>query len=301
VSIVGEDLIRWLRLQLDSDLVVVDVGARWGVADRWRPFGPRIKVIGFDPDEEECARLEKAEGADGRVSFVPAALGPRPGPVELHVTAEPACSSVYAPIPSLIRHRPDLACTEAAGTTMVDMTTLDEWYETSGHDHVDVVKLDTQGSELGVLEGGTETLESVLMLEIEVEFNPIYEAQPLFGDVDRFLRDRGFVLWRIQQLVHYGLDDVSSADAAVPDIHYYDSRPVPLAGQGGQLFWAHAYFVQADLAMPGSSPLAWSKALRAACAAAAFGFVDLAVSLLERADDVPPGRRDDLTRLRRST
>lgn len=283
-------LVSCLRRWLEPHLVVVDVGARWGIGERWLPFGPNVNVIGFDPDEEECARLERLEGGSGQVAFVAAALGPRTGPAELHITAEPGCSSLYAPLAELIRHRPELACTAHTGTVEVDMTTLDDWLETSEHDHVDVIKLDTQGSELGVLEGGGRALATALMLEVEVEFNEIYRGQPLFGDVDRFLRDRGFVLWRLQQLVHYGLDDVDSSEVVLDDTQYFDSRPVPVAGQGGQLFWGHAYFVPAQLAFRTGPPPPWGRAVRAACAASAFGFDDLARSLLGRAaGDAPEG------------
>lgn len=65
--------------------------------------------------------------------------------------------------------------------------------ETLGERTVDAIKLDTQGSELDILRGASRALSSCTLIEIEVEFNPIYEGQNLFCDVDRFLRDRGFV------------------------------------------------------------------------------------------------------------
>jgi len=40
---------------LDRPLVVVDVGCRWGLADRWLDEGATL--YGFDPDADECARL----------------------------------------------------------------------------------------------------------------------------------------------------------------------------------------------------------------------------------------------------
>ncbi|MCA1672105.1 MAG: FkbM family methyltransferase [Actinobacteria bacterium] len=58
----------------------------------------------------------------------------------------------------------------------------------------DVLKLDTQGSELAILQGAEETLASVGLVEVEVEFSPIYDRQPLFGDVAAFMTDQGFEL-----------------------------------------------------------------------------------------------------------
>jgi hypothetical protein len=119
------------------------------------------------------------------------------------------------------------------------------------------------------------------VLEIEVMFNPLYEGQPLFGDVDRYLRDRGFVLWRLGNLVQYGMAEARS-DFGVPDRQYFDSRPVEFPAQGGQLFWGHAYFVPDDLAF-GEPTADWAGCLRDACIATAFGFRDLAGDALRRA------------------
>ena len=269
-------LVDRLRDALDTDLVVVDVGARWGVGDRWRPFGPRARVIGFDPDEAECRRLAELEPD---VTYVPAALGRAEGTATLYRTVEPACSSLYPPVASLVEQRPELSVIAPAGTEEVRLTTLDRWLDTADVDAVHVLKLDTQGSELGVLEGAECALRDVRVLEVEVEFNEIYQGQPLFGDVDRFLRARGFVLWRLQQLAHYGLPDVASSSVAVPDRQFFDSRLVDVAGEGGQLYWGHAYFVARELAFP---PPRLATAVRDACAVAAFGFGDLAESLLRR-------------------
>ena len=283
-------LAQWLQ----TDLVVVDVGARFGVVERWRRFAPHVRVVGFEPDEEECRQLSVREGGGGTVSFVPAALGPRSGTATLYLTQVPACSSLYRPVEGLSRQRPELACTALVGTTTVPVTTLDEWLAGSDHDHVDVVKLDTQGSELGVLEGGVRALRQVRLLEVEVEFNEIYERQPLFGDVDRFLREKGFVLWRLRQLVHYGLEDVAPGALSPEESLHDDSRP----HRGGQLFWGHAYFVRKELAFPGDQPHEWQQAVRDAVAFSAFGFTDLALSTLRRARaQAPAGCRADLRRL----
>jgi Methyltransferase FkbM domain len=53
--------------------------------------------------------------------------------------------------------------------------------------NVDAIKLDTQGSELDILRGATHVLPTVSLIDIEVEFNELYDGQPLFCDVDRFL------------------------------------------------------------------------------------------------------------------
>ena len=58
------------------------------------------------------------------------------------------------------------------------------------------MELDTQGSELEILRGADVLLrDSVLALQVEVEFAPMYTDQPLFGEIDSHLRGYGFSLF----------------------------------------------------------------------------------------------------------
>jgi FkbM family methyltransferase len=177
--------------------------------------------------------------------------GAREGPATLHLTVEPACSSLYPPLAELADERPELAVIRPDGVTPVVLTTLDRWLDDGPVDNVHVLKLDVQGAELDVLEGAERALRTVRLLEVEVELNPIYDGQPLFGDVDRFLRALGFVLWRLGHLVHYS--HAGAPDVAVADRQFFDSRLLELEAGGGQVYWAHAYYVAAD-ALTGARP-----------------------------------------------
>ncbi|EEU9512535.1 FkbM family methyltransferase, partial [Escherichia coli] len=47
---------------------------------------------------------------------------------------------------------------------------------------VDLLKIDTQGSELNILVGGEQVLNNTLCIQLEVSFIPLYEGQPSFGE-----------------------------------------------------------------------------------------------------------------------
>jgi FkbM family methyltransferase len=255
-------------------IVVVEAGARWGVDQRWERLGD-ARVIGFEPDPEECARIAAANPA---VEYVPLALGAEVGEATLHLTVEPACASLYPPDADAVAERPALSIAAPVGETKVQVTTLAAWADDAGIDRIDILKLDTQGSELGILSGAGDLLHTVRFLQVEVEFNPIYAGQPLFGDVDRFLRDRGFVLWRLGELAHYSTRD--GGTAASPMRTFHDSVIAASPGGPGQLFWGEAYFVKRTAAF---GPVVRATAERDARIAQAMGFEDLARSLLARA------------------
>jgi hypothetical protein len=81
----------------------------------------------------------------------------------------------------------------------VAIDTLDHVVESHGILGLDFIKVDTQGSELRVLEGASRNLaDSVTGVEAEIEFAPIYKDQPLFADVDRYMRGLGFQLFDLR-------------------------------------------------------------------------------------------------------
>jgi len=81
------------RAFAEDPLIVVDVGARGGIEWFWKAFGDDIRTIAFEPDPEECARLQAA--AEKNVTYLPVALDAESGARTLHVARFSAASSFY--------------------------------------------------------------------------------------------------------------------------------------------------------------------------------------------------------------
>jgi FkbM family methyltransferase len=265
---------------LDEPIVVLDAGCRWGFADEWERLGERARLYGFDPDREECERLREQYADRPWVSVEAVALGRTAGPATLHVTREPAQSSLYAPLTSVAESYPVNADMVTERKVALDLTTLDEWASSRGVRRADVLKLDTQGSELDILRGGLATLRGLRAIQCEVEFNPLYEGAALFADVDTFLRRQGFELFRLTTMVHYRAR--GTRELRYPVFQQFDAARVPALGFGGQLFWADAFYVRASMARPDPSA-DWQLLLRDSLIADALGFPDLALLDLDAA------------------
>src|SRR5262249_46093943 len=95
---------------------------------------------------------------------------------------------------------------------------------------VDLLKLDIQGAELMVLRNAEARLGDALVIQTEAEFLPLYKDQPLYSDLDQFVRQRGFVLHRFFPQVSRVIRPL------VVDDNIY-------AGMS-QLVWADAIFVR---------------------------------------------------------
>ena len=234
------------EIPLTRKLVVLDVGCRWGFGQKFVTAENLFQVYGFDPDPEECERLNQ-QYDDASIACIPVALAETVGPRTLFVTREPACSSLFEPDPALTEHYPALACARQVSTTQIETTTLDLWAAQNKVPVIDYLKLDTQGSELEILKGGVVALQTVRCLEVEVEFNPIYLGQAVFSDVDSFLRSQGFVLWKLSNHVHYSRQGAPAESLGVDCIFYDDMQAVKHSVYGGQIYWANAHYVKKDV------------------------------------------------------
>ena len=203
-----------------SEYTIVDVGCRFGPRAEWLKLD--CHIIGFVPDPAECSRLQAKYP---KHTFVPLALDSSSGSRKFWITEDPQCCSFYKPIQQLV---PDgLAGHRILGQGEVQAVRLDYWMEANCPSvNVDLLKIDTQGSECRVLQGSESILASVLWVITEVEFNPLYEDQPLFSDVDTELRRFGFELCGFEGM-RYRHNQLYWADA-------YYFRP-PLLGRTLQL------------------------------------------------------------------
>ena len=58
---------------------------------------------------------------------------------------------------------------------------------------IDFLKMDVQGAELGILKNGSKKLQRCLAIQLELSYFPLYQDQPSFGEIDVYMRKRGFV------------------------------------------------------------------------------------------------------------
>ena len=71
---------------------------------------------------------------------------------------------------------------------------LDTWYEQSlNNENIDIVKLDTQGSEYNIINGGLKTLRTkVNLLYFEVHYLDLYKHSIPFYKIFELLYENGF-------------------------------------------------------------------------------------------------------------
>jgi FkbM family methyltransferase len=209
---------------MNDKIRLIDVGARGGIHPRWKPFYPALEVMAFEPDPQECAALN-SQRHPYLVRFIPAALGAQDGQqATLFMCKEPGCSSLLRPNTELCGK---FLCGDAMEVVGEAPITLKRMDSVCGDFQPDVLKIDTQGSELDVMRGAGRLLDSVLAVELEVEFVQQYLGQPVFSEIDIFMRQKGFTLRGIRR-------------------SYWRAKAKPVHSHGGQLIHGDALYLRPE-------------------------------------------------------
>lgn len=179
----------------DQSISFADVGARGGPPMNWLRMGCDVFYICFEPDPKEALNIESAFSSTQAFRGVvhQNALGAKDGTETLHLTRFRPSSSLLEPNHCLLCKMADAGFYSVEERIPVPTTTLDSVLEASKA-KIDFLKIDVQGYELEVLKGGTNALNDVVGCELEVSFLEIYKNQPMFAEVDQFMRSHGFFL-----------------------------------------------------------------------------------------------------------
>ena len=251
----------------EAGFELVDIGARGGAIGPLLPLAPFSHYYACEPDEETHGTLvtQLRAQADWRsVTLIPAAIGSSPGNAALYLTRKPGLSSLLGPNRAVTQRFFPGGEFDVVDTTTVPTVTLEQAAQEYGFDEACFLKLDTQGSELDILKSGAGLLEGpVLGVYVEVEFQPFYVDQPLFADVDIFLRGHGLSLFDLQRVLM----------RRAPYVEQVQSRR--------QVVWAHAvYLKDPDVALDVGDEVAFKRAARLLGLALAFDHHDFATELV---------------------
>lgn len=118
----------------------------------------RARLIGFEPDADQCRRLDESYGSPHR--FLPYFVGDG-GPAVFHGTNWSPIGSLFEPSTPLLEklHNLDELTTPVARYPITAVR-LDDIAEI---DDVDFIKIDAQGSELNIFQNASEILASAVL------------------------------------------------------------------------------------------------------------------------------------------
>jgi hypothetical protein len=210
-------LSKWIVPLLKGEhMSVLDVGCSGGIDPLWREFEPNLSVRAFDPNLEECKRLQSLE-RNPEVRYVSGFVGIEPDHPFLKLAGgRPFWGrnpwgrlAVAASIHHQAQKRKSL--------TSRELTQINEWDKTRLADpnnpiflrsylaenritSVDFLKIDVDGPDFQILNSIGEGFDQLGTLGICLEGNWFGSAHPAdhtFHNVDRYVRQFGFELYNV--------------------------------------------------------------------------------------------------------
>lgn len=177
---------------------VVDVGANGGqfahmLRSRLNYRGP---VVSFEPGPEAFDRLQATLAHEKNIDLHRCAVGSADTEMELNIMEMDVLNSFFTPHQAEVEITPN----RVTRTEMVPVFRLDSLAARIGMlqgARRILLKTDTQGFDLEVIEGATGLLDKTVGILIEMPFSRIYEVAPTYHEVISALRNKGFFLGAI--------------------------------------------------------------------------------------------------------
>jgi FkbM family methyltransferase len=209
-------------LELHQIDLVLDVGANRGqFAGLVRELGFKGRLVSFEPQSALQTVLKAAAAGDPEWIIMPCAVGSDNGTLSLQVFRNDAFSSLHA-INAFGRQRFTGLVAEER-TEQVEIRTLDSlWPEIADSTPRRVLlKTDTQGHDLAVLQGATAVLGSTKAILTEAALQRIYDDAPLYGELAAWLAARDFVPSGLYPISH------RPEDLALIEMDAFFTRTIP--------------------------------------------------------------------------
>ncbi len=205
-----------------KDAIVFDVGAHHGEsALLYNSLFNNGNIFSFEPFKESYKVLcNKVNKYDNIFTFN-LALGNTIGNVNFH-------SNRFSATNSILPTHPDASQSwgnslETIKEVKVEISTIDNFIERNDIKKIDILKIDTQGTEYDVIEGALQSIQQnkIRLIYLEIITKHIYQNQRFFDEILYLLRVNGFELFNIYNLSRSKFGDLRQVDVIFLNTRFY--------------------------------------------------------------------------------
>ncbi len=171
---------------------IFDIGAHAGQSgDHFRSLGFKGKIVSFEPIRYLFDKLEAKAHRDPLWDVENVALGLNAGKAEINVSGgHGGASSLLEMTDNVIDNAPDQKVSRKEQVEVVTLSSMLAKHYPCGDRCF--LKIDVQGYEKYVLEGGLDSLDRVIGMKVELSLVENYKGELLLNDMLPFLHELGF-------------------------------------------------------------------------------------------------------------
>lgn len=204
-----------------KSVVVFDVGAHHGqTALAYNKLFNSSEIYSFEPFDESYTALITTVKSFSNIKAFNTALSNITGEVDFHSNQSSATNSIFA------THQEgaaiwDVDLLNTLNKIKVPVTTIDAFVATHNISHIDILKIDTQGTEYLVIEGALDSIKAgkIKLIYMEILTLPTYVNQKKFDEILLLLRTHGFELYNIYNTSHTKNGTLRQVDAVFVSSH----------------------------------------------------------------------------------
>lgn len=199
---------------------ILDVGANEGqYAMAMRKLGYSNKIVSFEPISAVYKKLSANTSEISNWAAINIALGDKDGEEYINVSQNTVSSSLLEMLPEHVKQEAGSVYTTKEKITIRKLDSVFNIYtrpESSVY-----LKLDVQGFEKNVIDGASDSLRNIKLIQLEMAIVPLYKGELLLADMINYMNGKGFVLYNL-----------------IPGFHNFET---------GQQFQTDGIFVRKDL------------------------------------------------------
>lgn len=187
--------VRW-DIDVKSDFrnynpaLIFDVGANVGQSALYfNKCFPDTKILSFEPIPETHARLVENVQGIAKIECHNLALGNTTGKVTMDRSDKSETASIVEDVPNI------------ENSVVVELDTIDSFCSRSNINHLDYLKIDTEGHDLEVLKGASELVSDgkINFIEVEAGMNKNNNVHVPFTTFNDYLLSRDFLLYALYE------------------------------------------------------------------------------------------------------
>lgn len=178
---------KLLHDNITSDFTLLDIGAANGAHERWNIIQKKLNLILVEPHKKSAELLKKK-----KINVIESVLSKEDNiKTKFYITRKAECSSFLKPNFDHLRNFSNPERFDVISEADFNSKKLDTVI--NDFSLPNFIKIDTEGSELEILKGSSQTLKNTFGLEIECSFHQIRKDQPLFEEVRDYLKNMDFM------------------------------------------------------------------------------------------------------------